>query len=120
MNNNRFMIKGKLFIIISLLVLIASCAREPAIVHSFEMKNNGWGKFSNLEFNQGSFKKNKAYSIRLDLVIDDNYPDPLFEFQLLIESEEGESWNKVFSVAIKDDDGNFLERSDFKSQWHGQ
>lgn len=102
------MLKRKYFALFGLLILMVSCTHDQAFVHKFDMKNHGWGKFSNLEFHQGSFVQNEAYSLQLDLVIDENYRESLFEFQLLIESEEGESWNKVFSIAIKDDDGNFL------------
>jgi len=101
-------IMKKLFPIFVLILLISSCGKQAKFVHNFEMNDKGWEKFNNLHFTQNSFVKNKAYSVNLDLVIDENYTESSFEFQLLIESEEGESWNKVFAIPIKDKEGNFL------------
>jgi len=97
----------KTLTILVFLVLISGCKNQE-ISYEFEMKPQGWGKFQNLSFSSNSFNSKKAYSLHLWLEINDSYSENTIDFQLLIESEEGESWNQVLSLPIKNKEGKFL------------
>lgn len=97
----------KIISIFILIVLFSSCKNEE-ITHNFKITDQGWGKFQNLTFSLDKLTPNKPYSVQMTLEINQSFSEEMFIFQILIESDEGESWNQIFSFPVKDKNGDFL------------
>ena len=86
------------------LILAFSCGREKT-EYRFDFDKVGWKKFDNLKFSVDNFDPDKLYGISLELLFDENYKVKTFDFQLLIDNNDGESWNKIFSLKVRDREG---------------
>lgn len=89
---------------------MASCIKEPPVLQQkTEFDELGWNRFKYLEYKPEITDISTAYSFTLKLEVTDKYEHNIFKIQLSKESG-GESYVKIFTIPIKDQQGNFLEK----------
>ena len=85
-------------------ILLLTACGHSSLSHKFIMEPQGWDKFKTLTFSEDKFNNEKPYKISLNLVLNEKYREDNFTFQMIYESGEGESWNRAFTVEIKEED----------------
>ena len=89
---------------------MVSCTKEPPVLqHKTEFKNEEWNRFKYLEYKSEISDNSVPYSFTLKLEFTEEYNHKYFKIQLSKENE-GESYVKIFSIPVKDSEGEFLEK----------
>lgn len=84
-----------------IILFLASCG-EPSIVLSLEHQfDNGiWNKFQELKWELKTPDGQKPLHLTLEAEIDDNFTAESLNFQLITESQAGETLNQAFELPI--------------------
>ena len=109
--NSHLMRIYKYFILLFVLVTLASCTQEPPILQEkTEFGKAGWNRFKYLEYSPEIVDNSVPYIFTLKIEFTEEYDHNFFKIQLSKESN-GESYVKIFSIPVKSREGLFLEKA---------
>jgi len=75
-----------------------------------EFDNQGWIYGKNLEYHPEIIDNSSAYMMTLKLEFTEYYPHNFLKIQFDKQSTDGESYVKIFTIPIKDQNGVFIEK----------
>ena len=102
----------KIFSLIILLAVVSSCAPEkPVFSEVVEFDKLGWNRFNELKFDVNIKDNSFPYVFKFNTKFTDEYPNSYLKIQLEKANEDGESYVKVFSIPVKNLNGNFIEEA---------
>ena len=88
--------------------MLLSCGKQKLVVeHNFE--NNKWNAFKKVSIDTRIKKKELAYKVAVNIVIDERFNSDDFIIGLSQTNDEGESIYSSYTLPIKNSMGDFIE-----------